>query len=116
MDMDLHVETTAHFSSEFAVQLQCCGISGYTDYNMDMWNTNPVTWHGRSADVLAPLTCCVQYDADTVYPPTSNSLSPSCIYNGTLPSDYYQPVGRPKYADYEHTYMSTVSFNKLYMA
>lgn len=72
-------------------ELQCCGITGYTDYNVNIWNTNAGTWQGRSPDVLAPLTCCVQSDGTTVYPPTSNSLSASCLYNGTVPSDYYQP-------------------------
>ena len=75
------------------VQLQCCGITGYNDYNVDIWNTNPGIWRGRNPNVLAPLTCCVQNDDSNVYPPTINDLSPSCLYNGTVPSDYYQPVG-----------------------
>jgi len=61
---------------------------------VDIWNTNPGLWQGRTPNVLAPLTCCVQNDDGNVYPPTINDLSPSCLYNGTVPSDYYQPVCR----------------------
>ena len=94
----LSVSSTYTFYSQrvavFAVQLQCCGITGYNDYNVDIWNTNPGIWQGRNPNVLAPLTCCVQNDDSNVYPPTINDLSQSCLYNGTVPSDYYQPVGR----------------------
>jgi len=75
----------------FGFQLQCCGITGYNDYNVDIWNTNPAIWHGRNPAVLAPLTCCVQHD-NNAFPPTVDNLSPSCLYNGTVASDYYQPV------------------------
>jgi len=73
-------------------QLQCCGITGYNDYHVDVWNTNPGGWQARNPDVLAPLTCCVQSDDSVVYPPTVDSLSQSCLYDGTVASDYYQPV------------------------
>jgi len=86
------------FTHSFAVsgfQFKCCGVTGYNDYNVDIWNTNPDLWKARNRNVglLAPLSCCVQNDDDNVYPPTIDNFSPSCIFNGTVASDYYQPVG-----------------------
>ena len=88
-----------HSFAVFGFQLQCCGITGYNDYNVDIWNTKTDIWQGRNPDVLAPLTCCVQNDESNVYPPTVNDLSSTCLYNGTVPSDYYQPVSRPTYCE-----------------
>jgi len=77
----------------FGFQLQCCGVNDYKDYNRYITNTSRRFWHGRNPDALATLSCCLQNNDDNVYPPTIDNFSPSCIYNGTVATDYYQEVG-----------------------
>jgi len=78
-------------------------------------------WQGRNPDVLAPLSCCVQNDNGHAYPPTVNDFSSSCLYNGTSPFDYYQPVGTcyeytpwsvEKLTLYNKKFISTISAAK----
>jgi len=45
------------------------------------------TWNKNTKTEVASRTNVV-----TVYPKTADRLTPSCLYNGTLPADYHQPV------------------------